>query len=317
MPVPDLVDRVVSAFGEAMSRPRDAEIAQAWTCEWRLSHNRPVVLRDGTVRTHGTPTDPEALRVEGPIDPEVAVTAVRSVTGEPLGLLANFTCHPTHHGGETVLTAGWPGVLADGLKEAGWPVPLVQNGASGNIGSGCRSRESMGVGMEEMGRTLTADIAGAPNGAAFRADVSIRAAARTLPVAYREATEEQIEGTAAGAQRFIDPAIYARNIAQLVPKIRERGHTLAEVQVLQLGGFHYAGVPAEYSVEHGLRIKEQAYPRHPPVVGHANGTLGYLPTKQAFARGGYETIFAPSGRMAPEVGDPLADAAIDLIGQEG
>ena len=49
------------------------------------------------------------------------------------------------------------------------------------------------------------------------------------------------------------------------------------------------------------------------MVGHANGMLGYVPTRQAFRRGGYETTFAGSSRVAPETGDLLADAAIELI----
>ena len=41
--------------------------------------------------------------------------------------------------------------------------------------------------------------------------------------------------------------------------------------------------------------------------------IGYVPTKDAFARGGYETTLGPPNHMAPETGDLLADAAIKLI----
>jgi hypothetical protein len=51
------------------------------------------------------------------------------------------------------------------------------------------------------------------------------------------------------------------------------------------------------------------------VVSHANGMVGYVPTKAAFLRGGYETTFTDSSRLAPEAGDLLADAAIALIKQ--
>jgi len=66
-------------------------------------------------------------------------------------------------------------------------------------------------------------------------------------------------------------------------------------------------------VQHGLRIKLESGPRRTVVVGHANGMVGYVPTKEAFERGGYETTFAMSSRLAPEAGDMLADAAIGLI----
>ena len=49
------------------------------------------------------------------------------------------------------------------------------------------------------------------------------------------------------------------------------------------------------------------------MVGHANGMVGYVPHRDAFLRGGYETTFAPTSRLAPEAGDLLADGAIELI----
>jgi hypothetical protein len=99
----------------------------------------------------------------------------------------------------------------------------------------------------------------------------------------------------------------------LVKRIRERGSQPAEVQALFVGDTAWVGIPAEYFIEHALRIKLESWPTHALVVGHANGMVGYVPTKQAFERGGYETTFAFSSRMAPEAGDILADAAIEVI----
>ena len=49
------------------------------------------------------------------------------------------------------------------------------------------------------------------------------------------------------------------------------------------------------------------------MVGYANGMVGYVPHKEAFARGGYETTFGYRSKLAPEAGDLLADAAITLV----
>jgi hypothetical protein len=49
------------------------------------------------------------------------------------------------------------------------------------------------------------------------------------------------------------------------------------------------------------------------VVGLANGMVGYVPTPEAFRRGGYETTFADASRLAPEAGEMLFDAAISLL----
>ncbi len=116
-----------------------------------------------------------------------------------------------------------------------------------------------------------------------------------------------------GAQRFVDPMIYERAMPKLVARIKERKAQPAEVQVLRMGEVLIAGIPAEYFVEHGLRIKEQAFPAHALVAGFTNGMVGYVPTAAAFTRSGYETTLGPPSRLAPEAGDLMADAAIRLI----
>jgi hypothetical protein len=43
--------------------------------------------------------------------------------------------------------------------------------------------------------------------------------------------------------------------------------------------------------------------------------IGYVPTRDAFTRGGYETTLGPPSKMAPETGDIIARNAINLIKQ--
>lgn len=101
----------------------------------------------------------------------------------------------------------------------------------------------------------------------------------------------------------------------LVERISARGSQPAEVQALSIGNISIVGVPAEYFVEHGLRIKEKTWPRHTLVASCTNGMVGYVPTRDAFARGGYETTFAGTSRLAPEASDILADVAVEIIGK--
>ena len=71
------------------------------------------------------------------------------------------------------------------------------------------------------------------------------------------------------------------------------------------------------SVHQERTVGERGPFRHALVVGGANGMLGYLPTREAFRHGGYETTLGPPSRMAPETGDRLADEAIRLIASRG
>jgi len=311
--VESMVSKVVEAIGEALDRLEEAEVGFNHAFEFGLTHNRRTVMRDGTTVTHGTGfNDPGALYTEGPIDPEVGVLAARRPDGQLIGAVVNFTCHPVHHGGGPAASAGYPGAFAKAMVARGCPSCVFLNGASGNISPGDPVR-GLGPSMEEIGEKLADDAIKAMAGIEFESDLPLCADSTTIQLPYREPTPEDLNGTARGAQRFVDPAAYDRSIPALLERIKERGTQPAEVQTLGIGNVRYVSIPAEYFVEHGLRIKEETHPRHTLVVGHANGMVGYVPTSQAFRRGGYETTFGFGYRMAPEAGDLLADAAIGLI----
>jgi hypothetical protein len=269
-------------------------------------------MRDGTVRTHGRATDPDALCIEGPIDPEVAVLAARAADGRPLGCIMNFACHPTAHGGGTAFTGGYPAMLARAMKLQGWPMTLFLNGACGNVHTH-DPVSGVELDMAETGWRLAQDALKAIEPMAFRREAALAARVKTVHLPYRHVSDDEVKGTVCGAQRFVDPAIYDQGMPALLERIRQRGSQPAEVQALALDEWAFVSIPAEYFVEHGLRIKEQSHPRRALVVSCANGMVGYVPTAAAFARGGYETTFAASSRLAPEAGDVLADAAVDGV----
>jgi neutral ceramidase len=314
--IESMVASIVAMFGDALANAQQAEIGLARVSEAKLSHNRRTVMRSGLVHTHGSFDDPDALFTEGPIDPEVAVLAARAPAGQLLGAIANFACHPTHHGGDTTISGGFPGVLAREMKARGCPVTLFLNGASGNISMSDPPHGGEQESMEAAGRALADDAERAVRAMSFRGDMRLGARSRTVQLPYRRITDDEIRGTARGAQRFIDSAIYDRGMPELVRRIRERGSQPAEVQVLSLDEHAFAAVPAEYFVELGLRIKQEAYPRRALVVSCANGMVGYVPHREAFLRGGYETTFAAHSKLAPEAGDILADTAVALINQD-
>jgi hypothetical protein len=309
-----MVGKIVECFGEALANMQEAEIGLASVPEFDISHNRRVVMRDGTASTHEPFRYPEALYVEGPIDPEVAVLAARSPGGDLLGAIVNFACHPTDHGGDTIASGGFPAALAREMKERGCPVTLFLNGASGNICSGDPYR-GIELTLEDMGRALADDASAALEGMSFTGDLAVDARSCTIQLPYREATAEEVAGTVRGAQRFVDPEAYDRGMPALLKRIEERSAQPTEVQVISLGDWAFCGVPAEYFVQLGLRIKEEAHPRHALVVSCANGMVGYVPHRDAFLRGGYETTFTQGAALAPEAGDMLAEAALALIGE--
>lgn len=303
--IESLTQNCVAAFGEALGRLQEARVGYGTTFGFQVAHNRRTMFRDGIVRSQAPYNSPLALGPEGPIDPQVAVLAVQDLDGHLLGCLVNFACHPVHHGGTNEISAGFPGVVASLMKEAGCPVTLYLSGAYGNLISSFEK--------EEIGQRLFADVQQALSGLKYEADAVLGAAHSTLDLEYRNITDDEYHGRVIGAQRFRSDKLYEDAIDHLLAQIKAGKRPKAEVQVLRVGEWYFAGIPAEYFVEHGLRIKLQTHPRYALVVAGANGMLGYVPTVQAFAHGGYETTLGPPSRMAPETGDLLADEAIRLI----
>lgn len=310
--IEEMVDKVVAAFGQALEGMEKVRVGFGSAYDFGVGFNRRVVMRDGTVKTHGRFDDGDALYIEGPIDPEVHVMAARNSRGLA-GLVVNFACHPAHHGGGTELSGGFPGVLAGIMRSRGSPVTLFLDGASGNITTVDPSRSGHDVPKEEAGRRLAEDVTGVLKDMRFADDPMVGATSRTIRLPFREVSRDEIEGRTRGAQRFIDSAIYDREMPRLLERIGRMEDQPAEVQVIKINGCAYAGIPAEYFVQLGLRIKRESHPLHALVVGQANGMVGYVPHREAFDRGGYETTLCNSSRLAPGAGDMLADCAIELI----
>lgn len=310
--VATLVAKSAEAAGKALAALREAQVASGRAFEWEVAFNRRIVMRDGTVRTHGSFKDPNALCFEGPIDPEVGVLAVRAKDGTLLGALVNFACHPTHLGGGTAFSAGFPGAVARTLKDKGVPVTLYLQGACGNISHGNPHGQPEKT-MDEVGRRLGEGAWGALAKSKWTVPARVSARTKILPLAFREPTPADLDGTARGTQRFGEKGYYERKIPELLEMMKKKRREEGEVQVFRVGDCAFAAQPSESFAELGLRIKEGGWPTQVFVVAYANGMLGYLPHEEAFKRGGYECTFGPPSLMAPDTGRRLADAAVELI----
>ena len=87
-----------------------------------------------------------------------------------------------------------------------------------------------------------------------------------------------------------------------------------EIQVMKLNDAILVAIPGELFVEIGLDIKRKSKFDNTFIVGLANGEIGYIPTRQAFMEGGYESI---STKFTEEAGEIIRDTALRLINRMG
>lgn len=311
-----LQDRVGEALARAVEGLAPARVAVESCTEGRISFPRRFRMKDGSVKTHPPARSPQIRCAEGVVDPEVGVLCVRSLDDRVLGFVVNFACHPTHHGGDGCISAGFPGRLAAVLRESFGPdcVTLFLNGAFGDLFYGNPFDPDLVNDMDHMGRVLASDVVELMPRMTFVETAALGGESRTVEVEYRE-----LDGPhgvqAPFAQPFISTDIYERARAALRDRIARERTGRAEVQRLTVGDSAWVGVPAEYFCALGLRIKMASACRNTYVVGAANGMIGYVPTREAFEGGGYETTVAPWSRSAPDTGDRLAAMAIQLVGR--
>jgi hypothetical protein len=84
-----------------------------------------------------------------------------------------------------------------------------------------------------------------------------------------------------------------------------------EIAALALGDAAIVSNPAELFVEFGMEIRRRS-PFHTTLVAElANGYCGYVPTKAAFERGGYETHRTVyTSRLVKDAGQRIVDASL-------
>jgi len=231
------------------------------------------------------------LNPDGPCDHRVKV--LRFDDGQsldPLAVVMHAVCHPCvftwgdkwsqpHPGGYPKMSADFPGEAKSFVEQSygGRATALFLQGCAGDIRPnlpGYPYRCGDETDIRWTGRSLGCAAVRAADKSAIREEVSQRPT--VFPI--RCATSQVALPGAKG------------------------GTVECELQALKLGPYLLLTMPGEPMVEYGLRIEQAIGPRAIPiVVGYANGHIGYICTKAAFAEGGYEPNHSQSGDGAEEI----------------
>jgi neutral ceramidase len=110
--------------------------------------------------------------------------------------------------------------------------------------------------------------------------------------------------------------IMYRELSKLNKEIMSNPYINLELQILKFGDAIIAGIPGELFSDFGLELKRRSPFEFNFIAGMANGCFGYIPTKEAFLKGGelsYETQTASYSKLSPEAGDIIVRNCIELI----
>lgn len=306
-----------------------------------VSFNRRFVMRDGSVRTWMNYKNPDVVRAAGPIDPEISLLLVRSAQDKkPLGLFTNFPLHLDTVGG-TQWSGDYPYYIEQELRKSLGRelISIFGNGCCGDINHVDPNRQERNR-TDFIGKSIAASIE--PALATLRPIekpvLRVRTASVRLPLPDISATDvkraelllkavqagqkvEMLEHVAAYKTIMLDalrnkppfsrPTDYLKT--GLTHKLAGSGDSLpVDVHAICLGtDTAIVCLPGEVFVDLGLAIKRGSPFRTTLVVELSNSVeTFYIPTRAAYAGGGYEVI---NSGVQPGSGEMLVEAALRLL----
>lgn len=280
-----------------------------------ISFNRRI-LREGQVEAIWQPQKlmPQD-RPAGPVDPEVGVL-IFEAADKPVASLLNFAMHPTSIGGGVKISADYPGVFTRLVSErhGAEMISIFANGACGNINhtdylTGIR-RTTLELG------TALADAVDAvwPRLKPVQA-FTPRIRSEQVMLERRRFTEVQIAKARAMAAGMPTKSFGTVPMAEMVCILetidKQDKPLLGEVQVIALSAeVAIVALPGEIFVELGLALKKASPFQHTFIAELANGSIGYIPNKEAWPQGNYEVV---SARCEAGSGEKLIETALRLL----
>jgi len=321
------VERIIKAIELAHNALEPVKIGVDSGIEGRVAFNRRMVMRDGSI---GMPYGPNTRYryLEGPMDPELGVMCLRTDSLRILAMLVSYTCHPVNVFPRPIVSADWPGVLADKLREAHGKecVPLILNGACGNINPYDPFDPYYTKDHLRMGHILAETAGKVIETLNYKDDIVLDWRSRHLKISIRELDPKKLEEAQKilaenpepvwvdSEHKRVDPKwIFAAILVDRYNQRQRNPEYDCEIQVFRVGNAAFVGWPGEPFVEGGLQVKLKS-PTFPTYIVHNTSTLpasvGYTPTKRAFEQGGHEITWS---RLVPEALDIIVDATIDLL----
>ncbi len=282
-----------------------------------ISFNRRV-LREGVKEAIWQPKSLTAFdKPAGPVDPDVGVLVFHSA-GKPVASFLNFAMHPTSVGGGVKISADYPGVFTRLVSERHGPdmISVFANGCCGNINHTdyiTGKRRS----TQELGTALAASADAAWPSLQPVTTFKPRIRSELVTLTRKKFSEAQIaKAKDMAANMFTKnfgtvPMAEAVCILETVDK--QNVPLVGEVQVIAFSDeLAIVALPGEIFVELGLAIKKASPFKHTLIAELANGSVGYVPNREAYPQGNYEIV---SARGEAGSGEKLVEVALKLLGQ--
>ncbi|WP_422925260.1 neutral/alkaline non-lysosomal ceramidase N-terminal domain-containing protein [Singulisphaera sp. PoT] len=332
-----LTDKIVEGVERAYKQLEPAQVA------WGVGQNtsqvfcRDWIMKPNTAQTNpfgGTTNDqvqmhpgyqnPNAIKPTSPVDADVSILAVKSSSGRPISVLANYSMHYAGYGIPAAsASADYFGRFSERIKtlvgaESVDPpfVGMLSNGTAANMHCYDYSQPKKPVTIDTVAESVAGTALDVYKSLSFRDDVKfvmqevkMRLKLR-LPSADEVARAKEVLSKAQGRVLRDYNEIYAREsvlLSEGPPEVEFK------LQALKLGDLGIAAIPCEVFSETGLAIKKGSPLKPTFTIELANGYNGYLPPPERHAMGGYETWRARSSCLEIEAEPKIRAEVLRLL----
>lgn len=264
--------RLIEGIRETRSRLEPARLGV--TTGYSMANiNRRAIDVDGRASLGMNP--------EGPVDRQIGLIRLDRPDGSPLALIVKYAMHGTVLGSENLLISGdAQGIVAEYVEEKLGAPMLYVNGAAGNIAPIYSTRPNFKRGHITQFNVLLGDRI-------LQANRSLKSGTSKVVLWTGETVIESPRKPGFG---------WVEDLSHYL-RVTDTGVSLVRIPVRFLKinrDLLMWSAPLELFCEIAINVRNHSPFPYTFFAGYTNGFLGYLPTRQAFAEGGYE-----SGRVTP------------------
>jgi neutral ceramidase len=311
--IEELQAKLVKTVGRALNDLEEVEVYAGAGYLEQMGFNRRGLHHGGKCDMyHGSWLD-GFEGVEGPRDGEVGVVFAKRPDGSVKVVISSFSTHPNSVEGESFYSADLAGSVRMFIRRnLGEDVGVVYlTGAAGNTAPSKlddnKDRKMPWRGEEGWKRSglyLGGEIVKIISGAVEpMQNPSLRLEQATVPIAIREWPKNlNPAGMPGGFREY-----YTKMLAEWPRILAEESPADVRLNVVRVGDAAICTTPAELFVEHGLAMKNKSKAKVTLLSELTDGYVGYVPTKDAFLHGGYETWPAISSLLKENAGEIIVE----------
>lgn len=328
-----LPGKIVESIALAVDHLEPARIGWGSVQDFAHNHCRRWIFRpdrmgndpfgDRTVRAmmHPGYESPHHVGPSGPVDPELSLLSVQSVTGRPIAMLGNYAFH---YKGSAAISADFCGRFGDalaaliGAADVSPPfVGMMSQGTSGDSMWMDYAKPANDPGLDGYTQEMARSALAAYEKIVYHDWASLAMAESCLRLGRRAPDEARLAWARDVAAKIQDRLPQNREEVYALEALYLHAEPEVEIllQAVRIGELGITALPTETFGITGLALKAQSPLAQTFNIELANGAIGYIPPPEQHALGGYTTWPARTAGLEPQAAAKITDRLLTLLEQ--